>query len=93
MEMTALAIRISTLMLLVVIAALATAWVVERRNHERDLERLRASADAERVESRRLLAKLQMALEASREALARFEANPRDGSPSRTKPRPADRLP
>ena len=33
------------------------------------------------MESRRLLAKLQMALEASREALARFEANPRACTP------------
>ena len=77
--------RISTLMLLVIIAALATAWVVERRNHERDLDRLRASADAERAESRRLLAKLELALLASRQALARFESNPRGASHCRTK--------
>jgi hypothetical protein len=72
-------------MLLVIIAALAIAWVVERRNHERDLERLRASAEAELAESRRLLSKFEIALKASRQALERLEANLGDASPRRTK--------
>jgi hypothetical protein len=61
--------RISTLMLLVVVVALAIALVMERRNHERELQLVRAKAEADLAESKRRQAKLQMALQASYQAL------------------------
>jgi hypothetical protein len=87
--------RISTLMLLVVIIAVSIALVIERRNRERESQRLRALAEAVRVEAEatradftRRLAKSQLALDASQQALAnalrakaRSEANARSQWP------------
>src|SRR5262245_20783604 len=63
--------RISTLMQLVVIAALSIAMVIEHRNHERELQLVRAKTKADLAESRRHLARLQTALQASNQALER----------------------
>jgi hypothetical protein len=69
---------ISTLMLLVVTVGLGTALVVERRNHERELERLKA----ELADARRRAMEYHKALEASYQVLARIKAGATSQGPS-----------
>jgi hypothetical protein len=72
--------RISTLMLLVVIAALSIALVIERHTSKQSEQRFRASAElaraeteVARAESARRLVMMQRAVDASQQALAKAQ--------------------
>jgi hypothetical protein len=71
-------LRISTLMFLVVIVALAVALVIDRRNYEWKLAHL----EARLAEAKLIASKYAKALDASEHAMAKFKAGATGRGPS-----------